>query len=80
MTYYDPALQLYRGLKCIAEPEVETKPPYIAEDRFQLLLDTWDTERLAPSSCNLRSAVLMSGGKLTGMAGLAQIVVPANVS
>lgn len=78
VTHYDPALQLYRGLKVIGEPETETKAPFITHDRFELLLETWDAERLAPSTCNLRSVVLMSGGKRTGKAGLAQETRPAN--
>jgi hypothetical protein len=78
--YFMPAMKLYEGLvQRNEEHELEATPSRPATDRESdqdALLANWETERLLPSSTNLRAVSLMSNGVTTGESGLAQVCTP----
>ncbi len=75
---FNTAARLASGLQSLAEEhelDAEVFVPKKLEDPYDKmgqLLENWSIERLCPSSCTLRTAVIMSGGKLTGEKSLAQ--------
>lgn len=75
------ASRLSRGLRMVGGEERELayhKKIFLGEDKWSPLLANWEAERLDPSSCRLRTAILMVDGRQTNEISLAQIIQPAH--